>query len=480
MSGLFSAWNQILERTGGNRRLVLAGAAVVAVVLVWGVAHWASEPVYVTLYKDLEFADVARIGKILDDAGVPHRLGPEGKEVLVPVSEAPHARVAVAEDGHPVGGRPGLELFDKPSWGMTDFAQRVTYQRALEGELARTILAIRGIERAQVHLALPAPSLLRGSDQNARASVVLTLDPGTTLAPEAVQGVVYVVSNSVEQLSPENVAVMDNGGRLLSVPASAESQGGHSGRQMELQRSVEEALAAKIQNLLEPILGPDRVRAQVTAELSFEKVDRTIETVGPAAALAGTAAGAGSTGAAAASPDQTSSREYQRREGSVGGLTRLTAAVLVDQAALTTGGEGGAKPGIDLDKIEAMVGDAIGIDKERGDRLSVMAVPFEAAAVPADQGGVAASGSGGVNLVSLAERSVRPLVGLIAVVMIGLLALKSLRLPAPAVPSGARSAGTPTLAAPEPRPGVEPARESSTAAPAEPNLQVVRGWLNEG
>jgi flagellar M-ring protein FliF len=343
--------------------------------------------------------------------------------------------------------------------------------------LARTILAIRGIERAQVHLALPAPSLLRGSDQNARASVVLTLDPGTALAPEAVQGVVYVVSNSVEQLLPDNVAVMDDGGRLLSVPATAGSQGGHSGRQMELQRSVEEALAAKIQNLLEPVLGSNRVRAQVTAELSFEKVDRTIETVGPAT----TGTGAGSTGVAAASPDQASSREYQRREGSVGGLTRLTAAVLVDQAALIAGGDGGgAKPGIDLDKIKAMVGDAIGIDKERGDRLSVVAVPFEAAAVPADGGAVAASGSGGVNLVSLAERSVRPLVGLIAVVMIGLLALKSLRLPVPAVPSGARAAGTPTLAAPEPRPGVEPPRESSPAASAEPNLQVVRGWLNEG
>jgi flagellar M-ring protein FliF len=470
----------MVERTGGNRRILLAGAAVVAVALVWGVTRWASEPVYVTLYRDLEFSDVARVEKVLDDAGVPHRLGPEGNEILVPVSQAPQARVAVAEDGHPVGGRPGLELFDKPSWGMTDFAQRVTYQRALEGELARTILAIRGIERAQVHLALPAPSVVRSDEQNARASVVLTVDPGTTLGPEAIQGIVYVVSNSVEQLSPDNVAVMDDAGRLLSVPATGGSQGAHSGRHMEMQRSVEEALAAKIQNLLEPVLGPDRVRAQVTAELSFEKVDRTIETVGPAATAA--AESLGTRGAIPGTTQGSKSHEYQRREGSVGGVTRLTAAVLVDQAALKSGGEGGdAKPALDLNRIEAMVADAIGIDKERGDRLSVVAVPFEAATAPAGAG-TAASAEGGSSIMTLLERSVRPLVGLIAVVVIGLLALKSLRLPAPAPPAASRAGATPALNAPEtaPGPAAAPAREPAPAGPPEPNLQVVRGWLNEG
>jgi len=438
----------------------------------------------VTLYKDLEFADVARVEKILDDAKVDHKLGPGGNEILVPVSQAPQARVAVAEDGHPVGGRPGLELFDKPSWGMTDFAQRVTYQRALEGELARTILVIRGIDRAQVHLALPAPSVIRSGEQNARASVVLTVDPGTTLSPEAIQGIVYVVSNSVEQLSPDNVAVMDDAGRLLSVPAGSGSQSAHSGRQMEMQRSVEEALAAKIQNLLEPVLGPDKVRAQVTAELSFEKVDRTIETVGPAPAADSVA----SNGAATASADGASSREYQRREGSVGGVTRITAAVLVDQAAIEpgkgtgdAGSAGGAKPALDLDRIEAMVADAIGIDKSRGDRLSVVAVPFEPVKISAEAG-AAASGGGGASILSLVERLVRPLVGLIAVVVIGLLALKSLRLPVSAGPPGSRPAAAPALNAPETAsaPGAAPAREPAPAGPPEPNLQVVRGWLNEG
>ena len=361
MSGPFTSISDSFQNMGSTRRvllLVLAGALIAG---LWGVGRWASEPMYVALYRDLDFKDIAAIQESLDAAAIPNKLGGGGSEIQVPVADAARARVALAKDGKAIGGRPGLELFDKPAWGMTDFSQRVTYQRALEGELARTIAGIDGIGHAQVHLAIPSGSTLRRREQQAGASVVLSLEPGASLARETIQGITFVVSNSVDRLTADNVAVMDAAGELLSVPSGTTTAPGVTSHQMEMQRTVERALVTKIQDLLEPVIGAGHVRAEVAADLSFEKVDRTLETVGPAALNGAPSESSPPAGSA----DSTNTREFQRREGSVGRLIRLTAAVLVDSGAAGKVGyaSGDSASGRTL---EAIVRNAIGINDNVG------------------------------------------------------------------------------------------------------------------
>jgi len=263
------------------RTLGLFAAGAVLVGLIWFVARWASATPYVTLYHDLELKDVATITDRLQKADIEHRLGPSGTEVLVPPEELARARVALAKDGLPSSGRPGLELFDRTSWGMTDFTQRVTYQRALEGELARTIAGLRGVQSAQVHLVLSEHGGFRSSDRPGSASVVVTLPAGTALPDETVRGITYVVSNSVEGLASDDVAVMDDGGHVLSTPADAGTAGGLTSRQLDLQRTVERQLSEKIESMLATVVGQGRARAQVSALLGFDQVDRTEETYDP-------------------------------------------------------------------------------------------------------------------------------------------------------------------------------------------------------
>lgn len=477
---------------GSSRRFTLLAVAAVVVVAVWGVGRWASSPTYVTLLRDISPGTAGLAEERLQKEGVPNRLSAGGTEIQVPVADLARARVALAKEGFPGEGRPGLELFDKPSWGMTDFTQRVTYQRALEGELARTIQGIRGIEKAQVHLVLPSSSPLRRNDRSASASVVLTLQSGAALSSEAIQGITFVVSNSVERLSSDNVAVMDDGGHLLSVPSAGGSAAGMTTWQMEIQRSMEERLSGKVLALLEPLVGMGRTRAEIAAELNFEQVDRTIETFDPESQVLESEqrsesepGGSGDAGGTQVviSNSYSNSRRLEKSTGSVGKVTRLTAAVLVDEKAIEAG------DGIDVDRIRSMVWNAIGADSARGDRLSVLAVPFEAAAPPGAQEG-APGAKPKFDLLYWVERFGRMAVGLIAVAVLAILGLKLLRSlqssdsgaqaqAASALLSGqVPSALAPGTGSPEPMAISPPPPTVDVGLRPEATAQVLKAWLS--
>jgi flagellar M-ring protein FliF len=482
---------QALRGLSGARRLLLLGAAAVIIAAIWWVSKWASEPTYVTLFRDLEFSDAAAIEEQLDKNNIRNRLGAGGAEVLVPVADVARARVVLAREGLQTVGRPGLELFDKPSWGMTDFTQRVTYQRALEGELARTISGLRGIQRAQVHLVLPTPSPLRRLERPASASVVIGFQQGTAPDEETVKGITYIVSNSVEHLSSDNVAVMDEEGHVLSVPSPGGSTGGAASWQLYVQRTVEEDLASKILLLLEPVVGVGRVRAQVAAELSFDQIDSTVESYDPdnqvLQAEQRTEVEPGSPGETAGSQTAISntyrnSRRLERSIRSSGRLNHLTAAVLVDEEQMGTGSEGK----VELADLEAMVRDAIGLDETRGDRLTVRAVPFEPLAVP--DGGIAVDAQKpATNVIDLLERIGRALVGVIALAGLALLGLRLLRLPALAKTPAARQAalegagtgGAAALAEPGTAADSSALLKGKPGEPSDATAHVVRTWLAE-
>jgi flagellar M-ring protein FliF len=471
----------------GNRRFLALGLAVLLVGGVWYASRLISAPTYMTLYRDLELNEAGTIAERLGKGGIPYRLEAGGTEVMVPVAEAARARVTLAKDGLPQNGRPGLELFDKPSWGMTDFTQRVTFQRALEGELARTIGGLQGIERAQVHLVMSTSSPLRRLERPAGASVVLKLKAGAVLSPEAVQGITYIVSNSVEQLSSDNVAVMDDAGRVLSTPSAAGSIAGLTSRQLEFQRTTEGRLTEKIEALLGTVLGAGRTRAQVAAQLSFDQVDETVETFDPDGQVlqteqrSETGAGADAAGTqTVVSNAYQNSRRTEKREAAVGTVTRLTIAVLVDEKALR------ATPGV---RLEGMVRDAVGADSTRGDRVTVMAVPFEQATLPVPPGGTSSQEKPKVEPLQMVERYGRPAVNLVAIIILAIIALQAVRmLGSPrgaAAPEGAESApslATPMLAAPvanSPAALLRNRLQVETSERPETMAQVLRAWLSE-
>jgi flagellar M-ring protein FliF len=476
---------------------MIAVAAVLALG-VWGVSRWASTPNYVSLVRDLDLSQAGVVDQRLTKAGIPHRLGAGGSEVQVPVEELARARVALAKDGLPSNGRPGLELFDKPSWGMTEFTQRITYQRALEGELARTIQGIHGVERAQVHLALPTASPLRKLDRAASASVVLTLGAGVNLSRETIQGITFIVSNSVERLSSDNIAVMDDTGRVLSVPAGSGSMAGMTSWQLDIQRSIEQNLGAKVVDLLEPVVGLGRARAQISATLDFEQIDRTVETFDPDTQVLSSEqrsetepGAAGETGSQVViNNNYQTSRRVEKSVGSVGRVTRLAAAILIDEKAVS-GGEGTSGP-IDLTRVRAMVWNAIGADSTRGDRLSVLAVPFEAVTPPVEETAEnPVAGKPKPDIMYIVERVGRIVVGAIAVVALLILALRALKTPVGgATPMSAslfsqespRSAqmtavsGPAPVEAPPPPPPPPPITIDANMRP-EQTAQVLRDWL---
>ncbi|HVP13958.1 MAG TPA: flagellar basal-body MS-ring/collar protein FliF [Terriglobales bacterium] len=477
-------------RLSGNRRLVTLGAAAVLVAGVWFASRWLSAPTYVTLYRDLDLVEAGTIAERLTKNGIPQKLGTGGTEVLVPVADVARARVTLAKDGLPRNGRPGLELFDKPAWGMTDFTQRVTYQRALEGELARTIGGLRGVEHAEVHLVLPVSSALHRLERPAGASVVLTMKAGVTMTPDEVQGITYIVSNSVEQLSSDNVAVMDDAGHVLSAPSTAGAA--MTSRQLEIQHSVEQSLCGKIEELLATVLGPGRTRAQVAAQMSFDQVDQTVETFDPDGQVlqneqrseteGGATPGEGSGTQTIVNNAYQNSRRVEKSVGSVGKVTRLTVAVLLDEKALR-----GASPALRLENLESMVRDAVGADSTRGDRVSVIAVPFEIAA-PAAPGAGGATEKPKADPIQIVEKIRRPAVDVVAIVILALIALQAVR-----IASQARGAEGSSPSPMEPFTAREPAQPNGNPAAAllrnrlqaessqrpETTAQVLRAWLGD-
>jgi flagellar M-ring protein FliF len=374
---------------------------------------------------------------------------------------------------------------------MTDFTQRITYRRALEGELSRTIGTLKGVERAQVHLALPEASPLRKMERPAEAAVVVSLRPGVTLGPEVVQGIAYIVSNSVEQLPADNVAVMDDSGRLLSVPGDNGGFYGLSTRQLDLQRSVEHQLADKAEGMLATVVGAGQSRVQVAAQLNFEQVDKTVESYDPDGAVLGTEQRSETTpdgGDSSGSGSQTiisnsyqNSKKVERIIGSIGNISKLTVAVLVNQRAL------GSKPMADL---ESTVRNAIGIDSARGDRLTMAAMSFEIDSTALKS--LAADTLGKHDVLVVVERFTRPgimVLGLVVALVLGLKLLKPVSLPAGAPAALAAAGGGATLPPTLPELPEVPASlstqlrtrvQADSAGSPTTAAQVMRAWLAEG
>jgi flagellar M-ring protein FliF len=268
------------QRTSGGARVALiTGVAVLAVGIAAG-AYWAFSTDYRTLFTQMTEADAATVVAELKRTKTPYRLRDGGTSIQVPSERVHETRLALVSSGAPLGGGIGFEIFDKQGLGATEQSQRVSYQRALQGELARTIGALEAVRQARVHLVMPESSLFKRDREEPRAAVSLMLESGRNLEREQVSGVQRLVAASIAGLDPQRVVVTDQRGVILSGGDAFDSRGSGSAR-LEMKRDAEEYVTQKIVALLERAYGPDQVLVSVDIALNFDETRRTVQDVLP-------------------------------------------------------------------------------------------------------------------------------------------------------------------------------------------------------
>lgn len=412
--------------------LGVGAAALVAVVV--GFMIWNTEGDYKVLYANLSDKDGGAIIAQLSQMNIPYRHSDGGAAILVPAGKVHDARLKLASAGLPKASAGGFELMDNARFGQTQFQERLTFQRGLEGELSRSIGSLAAVESARVHLALPAQNGFFREQQKPSASVVLTLHAGRTLDSAQVAGIVHLVSSSVPEMNPKAVSVLDQTGALISSAPDSNPQAGLDAQQLQYVAQIEQGYAKRIAELLEPVVGRENLRANVAADVDFSQIESTEEAfkpnqgpdAGPAtvrsqqtteqngsntpgasgvpgaasnqppvAAAAPLSAASGSAASAAATLGANSRRDavtnfevdktVRVTRNATGSIKRLNAAVVVNNRSVTDPkGKTTQVPLApeELDKLTALVQESIGFNKERGDSVKVVNAPFKVGSVP--------------------------------------------------------------------------------------------------
>ncbi|CAJ0791449.1 Flagellar M-ring protein [Ralstonia psammae] len=267
-----------LGRLSPRLLMMIGGAALVAVIAA--AMLWSRAPDYRVLYSNVSDSDGGAIIAALQQMNVPYRFAEGGTAIMVPETNVHEARLKLASQGLPKGGQAGFELMENQKFGTSQFAEQVNYQRALEGELARTIQAMQEVQSARVHLAMTKPSVFVREQAKPSASVLLKLYPGRMLDRSQVQAIGHLVSSSVPNLPLANVTVVDQSGRLLS-SSFQENASGLDPTQLSYVRDVEQGYIKRIEAILGPVVGEDNVRAQVTADVDLDNTEQMAETYRP-------------------------------------------------------------------------------------------------------------------------------------------------------------------------------------------------------
>lgn len=264
------------------QRATLLAVVLATVGALLFLGQWAQQPEYKVAYTKLSESDASSVVAKLKELKIPYELADSGSTIRVPADKVYDTRLQLAAQGLPKGGTVGFELFDKVSFGLTDFAQKLNFQRGLEGELARTISSLSNVEDARVHIAIPQNELFVDREKPTTASVVLRMRPGADLSSAQIRGIVNLVSHSVEGLKPENVTVVDGDGVLLSEDESESlATAGRTVGQRDAQMSYERSLQREVQALLDVVLGPGKAVARVSAALDWDQYEANSETYSP-------------------------------------------------------------------------------------------------------------------------------------------------------------------------------------------------------
>jgi len=383
--GFFAQLSALWSKLTINQKAVFLLAVAVAVALVAASVFWAGRPDYVILYSNLKSEDASKIVDKLRSEKIPYRLTDGGKTVMVPSRRVYDMRLDLAAEGLPQASNVGFEIFDHPKLGMTDFMQKLNYQRALQGELVRTIEQMDEVAQARVHIVVPEPSLFSEGEREPTASVVLRMTGGASIGRSRVRGITHLVASSVEGLKPENVTVVDSYGNILA-GGSEDELGAASTEQLYAQQSVEKYLRRKAQSMLESVIGPGKASVQVHAVLDFQRVKETFERYDDSNPVVRSEERTESTGEGGSGSQESMVTNYEISKSvkevvnSSGTIQRLSVAVLVDgKYEKTDTGETQYVPRTEeeLNQLAGLVKEAVGYDETRGDKVEIANIPFD-------------------------------------------------------------------------------------------------------
>lgn len=416
-------------RTAGGQKIMLALGVAIAVAVMGAVWMWGQQPDYRVLFSNFSDRDGGAIVAELEKMNIPYKYAEGGGAVLVPADRVHDARLKLASQGLPKGGNVGFELMENQKLGSSQFVERVNFQRAMEGELARSIESVSAVQAARVHLAMPKDSVFVSEQKAPTASVLLNLHPGRVLDLQQISAIVHLVASSVPELPTKNVTVVDQNGNLLSETGKMASANGMDPSQIKYVQELQQNVVKRIESIITPIVGPDNVRAEATADVDFSLSQQAVESYKPNQApdamvvrsqqtsesLNGSANPGGVPGALTNQPpapatapinapgqnavapangtpatntrkDETVNYEVDKtiqyvQQGS-GGLKRLSVAVVVNYKK-ATGADGKVtmKPLTAAEKtqITNLIKEAMGFNAERGDSVNVVNTPFASA-----------------------------------------------------------------------------------------------------
>jgi flagellar M-ring protein FliF len=428
-------WDQFTSFTSGQKAVTVV--AVLA-LLVGGLLFLTRKPAtqYSPLYSNLAASDASAITSKLQGEAIPYKLSDGGAEVLVPTTDVDKARLSVSAAGLPNSGNTGYSLLDKEGVTTSQFQQQVDYQRAVEGELAKTIQSIDGVQAASVHLAIPQQDVFNDGSEQPTAAVLLTVAPATTLTDSQVRSVVYLVSSSVPGMKSDNVTVSDSNGNVLSAPGDGVTGVVGADTQAKLTQDYDNRLTTSLQNMLDRAVGAGHAVVTVNSQLDFSKTKTTKNSYLPDNGLStskstsketynGTNAGAGG-GTLGTSTDTTGNGPSgngnytktdtvvnsalgtlsQTVENAPGQLQNMHIAVMLDKSV----------KGLNVAAISNLVRNGVGFNAARGDSLSVQSVPFDNSAAKQASAAAAAAAKA-----AAADKAHKHLVSLIKQAGLGLL-----------------------------------------------------------
>ncbi|MGB7981816.1 MAG: flagellar basal-body MS-ring/collar protein FliF [Candidatus Nanopelagicales bacterium] len=426
--------------TTGQKTVAIIGTAAL-LLAGFVVFQWAATPSYTPLFSGLAPKDASAVVDELDTRGVPYELKDGGATVMVPHDSLYQTRIALSGEGLPSDTSDGYSILDNQDLSTSQFKEQTDFKRAMEGELARTIEGIDGVQTAVVHLAMPAKQLFTDQQDPTTASVLVATRPGSTMGPSQVQAVVHLVASSIDGLSPDQVTLADSTGAMLSAPGSG-SQGSSTASATANDQQVadfQNRMRVQLQALLDRVLGAGNSTAQVTANLSFDKlVTKTTRyfddpmtlasaeisetytgpdagaggVVSPDAQIQGQAdtadtAGANEYSKKSSTSDNVMNTTVEEREAAPGGVESLHVGVVLDSAAPN---------GVNSMEVETLVASALGIDAQRGDTVQVSAMPFDRSVEEANAEKLAAAAAeeGSAKMMSMLRT------GLLVVLALGL------------------------------------------------------------
>jgi flagellar M-ring protein FliF len=377
-----------------SQRIILVGIIVFVVIGFFLLMNWIRQPQYMVLYSNLDQENAGEVVAKIKEANIKYRLTKDGSTIEVPAKDVYDLRLQLAKDGLPHKTETGYELFDKNKLGMSDFMQKISYRRAIEGELMRTIQSMHEIEQARVHIVIPEPTLFEEDKKETTASILLKLRPSANLTKEQIRGIAHIVSGSVEGLKPENVNIVDYYGNILSDQSEKDTFVGLSASQLELKKKVDDYFVTKIQTLFDNVLGPNNSYVRADAELDFKKVEKTSEIYDPDNPVVRSEDTQSETSASANNTPNSSERTTTNYEinktvehvlDSIGNVKRLSVAIFVDgtykeikdEKGNVTGKEYVPRTQDEIDRLTQIAKNVVGFDDQRKDQIVVQNIAFD-------------------------------------------------------------------------------------------------------